>query len=435
VQSCLSLLMQLAVLAPAETGTVSTSTPSVRADEAASYRVAPDETTDPGVVVLRGLFFVPRMVTTIAFLPIRGALWVFEEFDLADRYVDLFYNDERTFGIFPTIFAETGFGVGAGAKLVARDLLADDTQLSLSAGYGGRFRQFYRGEVSTGELISDWLVLGIEGGYQERPRDYHFGVGATSPDDEVRIQRRRVQGLAYARFEPADFLRITASGLFSDWKIEHGPDDPGADLTVFGPEYQLAYQEVFVEIDTRKPAHATIVDATPSSGVYLAGSGGITEVISTPTSQYGRWTADAQWLIDLFHGNRVLALRGYAESVTGRLDEIPLLELPSLGGPYLLRGYERYRFRDRALTVVSAEYRFPIISHAAGYIFVDGGRVFRSLEEFSFKDWRMGFGGGFDLYSREEQLIRLQAAGSKDGDFQLSVVFGADFDSEPRSDR
>jgi hypothetical protein len=429
-------MVQLAALAQVETGSVATTTTAgVRADQAHGYRVAPEEDRDPGRMLLRGLLFIPRAFTTIVFAPIRGLLWFVEEYEIPEFLVDVFYNDERTFGVFPAVFVESGFGVGAGARMVVRDVLAEDTRLKLSAGYGGRFRQFYRGELSTGELITDWFELGLEGGYQERPKDYHFGIGADAGDDEIRIHRRRAQGIAFARFLPAEYLRITASGMYAQWNIESSPEDPNADLSIFRPQYDLAYEEIFVELDTRRPAHHMIPDSTPSHGFYLGASGGYTQILTAPASQFWRWSADGQVLLDLYHGNRTLMLRTYLEGVSGRLDEVPLVELPSLGGPHLLRGYERDRFRDRALTMVSAEYRFPIAAHASGYIFVDGGRVFRTLEEFSFDDWRLGFGGGFDLFSKSEQLLRLQAAGSKDGDFLMSVVLGADFDHEPRSER
>jgi hypothetical protein len=428
-------MLQLAV-AQVETGSVSEpAAAGVRADEAHGYRIAPDDDDDPGRMILRGVLFVPRAVTFVLFAPIRGILWLIETYDIPERLIDVFYNDDRTFGVFPTLIVESGFGVGAGARLVARDLLAEDTKLVLSGGYGGRFRQTYRAELSTGSLISDWLELGVEGRYEERPKDYFFGIGAAAGDDEVRIQRTRGQAVLFARFVPADILRFTLSGLYSHWAIESSPEDPAADLDRFRSPIDLAYQELFVEIDTREPAHRMIFDSTPSHGIYLGGAVGLTEIFSEPSSRYWRWSADGEWLIDLMYGNRVLALGAHVESVTGRLDQIPLVELPRLGGPRLLRGYERDRFQDRASAVVSAEYRFPISGHALGYLFVDGGRVFRTLEDFSFESWRLGFGGGFDLYSRSNELLRVQAAGSKDGDFHLNLVFGADFDHEPRSER
>jgi hypothetical protein len=434
VHFSLPLILQLAI-AQAGSAPVDTSTASVRPDQAHGHRIAPDDQDDAGRMILRGVFFIPRVATFIVFAPIRGLLWVVERYEIPEHLIDFFYNDDRTFGVFPTVFVESGFGVGAGARLVARDLLAKDTRLKLSGGYGGQFRQVYKAELETGQLIADWFELGLEGRYEERPKDYHFGIGADSPDDEVRVQRTRGQAVAFARFKPADIFRITLSGVYTHWRIGESDEDPGADLSAFDPRTDLAYQELFVELDTRKPANQFIFDATPSSGIYLGAAVGLTEIISDPSTRYWRWSADGEWLIDLLHGNRTLALGAYVESVTGTLDEVPLVELPRLGGPSLLRGYERDRFHDRAATVVSAEYRFPIAQHALGYVFVDGGRVFRTLEDFSFNNWRLGFGGGFDLHSRESELLRLQLAGSKDGDFHVNLVVGADFVHEPRSEQ
>jgi hypothetical protein len=436
VQAILPLALQLAVLAQTVPPPTESSTAAVKADQAHGHRVAPeDDSDDPGRIALQSILFIPRALTFVIFAPVRGALWLLETYEIPELLIDVFYNDDRTFGVFPTLMVESGFGVGGGLRMVARDILAEGTRFKLSGAYGGRFKQTYKAELSTGTLIADWFVMGLEGRYEDRPKDHQFGIGADAPDEEHRVQRERAQGILYATFLPTHYLRFTLSGLYSHWNIGNSEEEPGVNVDRFRSPIDLAYQELFIEIDTRKPAHAMIFDSTPSHGFYLGGSVGATEILSDPSANYWCWSVEGEWLIDLMHGNRVLALGAYVESVAGTLSEVPLVELPKLGGPEILRGYDRDRFQDRALTLVTAEYRFPISGHALGYVFVDAGRVFRTLEDFSFDNWRLGFGGGFDLFTRSTELLRVQAAGSKDGDFHVNLVFGADFDHEPRSER
>ena len=53
-------------------------------------------------VIARGALFVPRMVFVTITKPFEGAAWLFERFQLGERYYQVFWNAERTAGVFPT---------------------------------------------------------------------------------------------------------------------------------------------------------------------------------------------------------------------------------------------------------------------------------------------------------------------------------------------
>jgi len=71
---------------------------------------------------------------------------------------------------------------------------------------------------------------------------------------------------------------------------------------------------------------------------------------------FRRLEADVQHYISLYRGRRVLALRAHA-SVSDAADggDIPFYLQRSLGGPDDLRGFRRFRFRDRHLLLLQAD--------------------------------------------------------------------------------
>ena len=99
------------------------------------------------------------------------------------------------------------------------------------------------------------------------------------------------------------------------------------------------------------------------------------------------------------------------ESVLGHQAEIPFNELPRLGGPRRLRGYNLDRFRDKHSAVATVEYRWPVHEFVQAVGFFDAGSVgvdYPSL--FEPRGLRFGGGGGFILGDRETSLFALEVA-------------------------
>jgi outer membrane protein assembly factor BamA len=102
---------------------------------------------------------------------------------------------------------------------------------------------------------------------------------------------------------------------------------------------------------------------------------------------------------------------------------VPFIDLPRLGGPVLLRGYDRDRFRDRYSGLATIEYDWPAAYDVNGFLFADAGRVFRDPDDFGVDDLRVGYGAGIQLHTITGFLARGQIASSVDGGlfFQLSL--------------
>jgi len=78
-------------------------------------------------------------------------------------------------------------------------------------------------------------------------------------------------------------------------------------------------------------------------------------------------------------------------------NDTPILELSSLGGPELLRGYQEGRFRDRHAFFGQVEYRWQALERI-GLVFFGGiGEVFDEVSEIEFGDAKYSLGTGLRL--------------------------------------
>lgn len=154
--------------------------------------------------------------------------------------------------------------------------------------------------------------------------------------------------------------------------------------------------------DLREPG-----GSVPSSGVYACIFGGVAPPQEGIQSRH--YDAEVAGFIDLYYGARVLALRAAHESLTGDLEERPLANLPRLGGPQRLRGYDLNRFRDRMSMLATVECRWPVHEFVQAVGFVDAGSVGEAyFEMLDPKSYRIGVGGGFILGDRDTRLLALE---------------------------
>ena len=64
----------------------------------------------------------------------------------------------------------------------------------------------------------------------------------------------------------------------------------------------------------------------------------------------------------------------HGEGVTGGRDDVPFTELPALGGPTYLRGYDLDQFRDRIAAFGSVAYEWDLSQWFAARLFVAGAK-------------------------------------------------------------
>jgi hypothetical protein len=425
-------------------------------------RAEPDSAGNNLRVVPRVLLFPVRIVLAVVDAPFRGGFWLYERYQLRDRFKAIFFNDTGTVGLYPVAFVETGFGLNAGARFIHRALYRD-ASLKARASFGGRFRQIYALKLGSGGILGDRIELELEAEHEIRPKDRFFGIGNSDAVDMVpapvdpyedpasvdsRFQQTLSRLSAIANLHVAGPLsaRLSSAAMWRDF------DDPDpaealsrqdisqnydtAELPGFDQGAAYTYHELELRLDTRRSASRYEMITIPSTGWLLSGFGGIARDFGRAPTDYKRYGVDLQRFFRFDEAPRLLALRVYLEGVIGDLDEnIPFVDLPRLGGPLLLRGYDQDRFRDRVLGLGSAEYQFDIGYMLTGFLFVDAGRVYPKLDEIELKDMRVGYGGGLQMQTPNSFIGRFSVASSIDGGLLFNFSLDPIYDPKARVER
>jgi len=100
--------------------------------------------------------------------------------------------------------------------------------------------------------------------------------------------------------------------------------------------------------------------------------------------------------------------------------DVPPMELSTLGGAELMRGFPEGRFRDRIAFFTQAEYRWQKFERIGFVFFAGAGEVSRSLEEFSFGDLKYGVGTGLRLKIVKSENLNIR--------FDYALGFGPEND-------
>jgi hypothetical protein len=88
-----------------------------------------------------------------------------------------------------------------------------------------------------------------------------------------------------------------------------------------------------------------------------------------------------------------------------------------------LRGYRNYRFRDRDLLLMQAEYRIPLHRHVHATVFVDSGQVAPQVAEL-FRDIKTTTGFSLSYMNKGKTLGRMDVGFGGEG-VQIFWSFGA----------
>ncbi len=415
-----------------------------------SGRADPVDTGDgAGRKVGRALLWIPRLPFMIAMAPLRGLLYAQARYQAISGLVSLFVTDDLKFGLYPTVFVATGFGLNVGAGAFAKDLLGLHDKFSVRVGFGGDTRYLAAAKIAL--KPHPRLSAIVAGLYEKRGAEAFYGYGngddsaagmpidPLTSDDAVAsrfgVRLMRVVPRLKLRL-PAD-LSVTATAAVVS-KSFNGVDnaiDPSIEAVFmtdrvpgFNEGTTFLYDELELAWDTRRAKERWDGHGLHTTGGLVLGFAGYEHDIKGGPS-FLRAGFDLQRLIRLSRGPRVLEFRTYGEMVSGTRDEVPFSELPRLGGENLLRGYPIDRFRDRVALLTQVTYRWAVASWLVPALFVDAGRVYSGVRDVSLKDPRVGFGFSLEVYSRTGLALRGEIASSIDGGlffyFSLNPVFDA----------
>jgi len=408
----------------------------------------------PWMWARRGLLFVPRWTFRIATAPPRLLIWVVDRYSLERRFKRILFNEDGTFGVYPFVDVVSGFGATVGVAFVDFDHFNRRFGSKMSARFGGRSGQMYQIEFGPNGHVGHWGDLRILGRYAIGARARFYGIGNADegdvalgtivdpidPELAARADYRHRDWVAALRATifPRNRFKLRLQTRFLD--RSYNPDDSNADLTEpieerFATDQLVGYEDglrnvygdVQAILDLRHIVASYDNPPVEGKGWLMSASVGYAYGLSSDPSRYLRYSADLRRYIDLYNGDRVLILRARMLGVSGADDAIPFDALPFLGGRVFLRGYPSQRFRDDVSLLATAEYQYPINHYLSGYLFTDGGRVYRDFGSVELDGIRVGFGGGLDYRSVAGTIARLSVSSSIDG----SIFFNFGFEEVP----
>lgn len=388
--------------------------------------------------VPRAILFVPRWALWIAAAPVRGGLYAFEYYGLNDRLRRLFSGNGPV-AVYPSVARESGhgltYGIGAGVRKYVRANFL----------FAGEVRQVYELRFMSDQLLGEELELELAGHVQLLDDALFFGIGNRDLESppmpggidpraaavETRFDQDILRTELSGSWRPRSWLTARATAAYLDKSFSR-VDEESIDLaTVYDPGRLVGFEdgvhhgygELRAVYDDRTSTNPFASLAQPATGWKLEGFAGYAHGFAGDPSETLRYGLDVQRYLDLYLGDRILVLRAYLEGVTADIDDIPFTELPRLGGSRLMRGYARNRFRDRSVTALTVEYRFPISRTFSAFAFLDAGGAWRKLADFDPRELHPGYGGGIELHTAELFLTRFLVGAGDDGiTFYLSFT-------------
>ncbi len=240
-----------------------------------------------------------------------------------------------------------------------------------------------------------------------------FGLSATLVDATAGVHVTRwLTGSAGVGYANPDIKESSESSSVPP--TQGAFDDLSAPGLSFQPEYVTSHVEV--AIDTRNAGNPR------RGGLYQA------QLRRFDDREGGAYSftdtrIELQHYIPFWNLSRVLALRALAQHADGLGQaQVPFYLMPTLGGARTLRGYERQRFRDRSLLLLSAEYRYEVNPFLMAAVFYDAGQVAPDWSVFTLKDMRDNY--GFGLRFGSSNAVALRADLAFGGEDSVRFIFG-----------
>ncbi|MEX0882631.1 MAG: BamA/TamA family outer membrane protein [Cyclobacteriaceae bacterium] len=238
--------------------------------------------------------------------------------------------------------------------------------------------------------------------YRKFP-EYYYGIGNDTQEDNrslYEFSAFTISNKSYQKLENDTYMGISLQGqwllpefpenepIFDDIDLTNGKK--GYNFLSLGPSFMWDRRDHIL---------------SPSEGSFLE---------FTPTFGFGKSDQNA-----IYFGLASLDIRDYwklGEKSTWAnqfvaqfsMGEVPYRVLPTLGGPFLHRGYYQGRFRDKHLMILQSEFRQHLIGRFGIVAFASAGRVYSNVRTELVKDIHLAAGGGlrFRISKKDRTNVR-----------------------------
>jgi len=328
-------------------------------------------------------------------------------------------------------FKPVGSGVGIGGGF-RHDLFDRRARLLLEGGITLRNYQLLRADFSLPSLAADHLELGIQVSDRHNPQEDFWGLGPSSArSDRVSFLLDQQELEARAVAKPVRGLRVGLRGGVARPEIGSGTDArfpsietlftdneaPGLDEQ---PEF--GYGEIFTTFDYRDQP------GNPRSGGFYGAAFRSSADRDLDRYDFDRLDVELQQFVPIFDKKRVIALRGRLTSTSAPAGhDVPFYAQPTLGGSDTLRSVRDFRFRDRHVLTMNAEYRWEAFSGLDMALFSDWGDIGPHRSDLDFRDLKHAYGIGFRFNTFKSVFLRVDVATGAGESVSYFVKFSGAF--------
>ncbi len=326
------------------------------------------------------------------------------------------------FGVVVTVRAGGLSGFGGGLTLEHDAFLGPENRFKL---YGQATSEGdYKAVLGLRLPAAAGGQLSIGAGHRNRANARFFGLGPRAPADARSYYRHELSWGGLEIEQPlAGPLTVDLSGLYSLAGAYRAPGDDrprlpdrhaGAVPAGYGHRVDGATLAAALKIDT------TGQTGRPESGGLVRGR--VARFVASDGRAVDHWSyrLEVERFIDLWHTRRALAVRWFWSWIDPIGDQdVPLQQLMTNDDPDLLRGFHDFRWRDRGMTALTLEYRWPLKAirtiDGAGidaYLLTDIGQVFGGPREIRRDDLQVSWGAGVRLISARGFFARAEIARS-----------------------
>jgi outer membrane protein assembly factor BamA len=305
-------------------------------------------------------------------------------------------SKRRSTSVFPILMYDSDIGFGFGGKGIVKNQFQSNESFDLILFGSTKGEQWYvftfsipDFEIRQGTCYP--LAFDVKVEYDKYLKSNFFGFGNNSRDNDRQFPKEFTKieldlGHAFTkRF-------IGEIGLFYDHTSVYDYQGMNSVMSADVPgtgENLTSYLTVRLRWDTRDS------QIHPHKGWKLSFNSDMASRYSGGDYRFQRYRLEASKYQRLFTPDHILALRLWTQDVEGAA---PYYEQSIIGGGWTARGYKADRFIDRAFTLVSTEYRFPLYKRLGGVLFIDTGRVYSSIKKAQLHDWKYNWGWGLRYY-------------------------------------
>jgi len=272
-------------------------------------------------------------------------------------------------------------------------------------------------------------------GYRVRPNLRFYGIGPQTRVADLSFyedERNWAGAIVRRRIGRRSFIGVLAAFSSVTTRLPSAGHEPTLPEkfpdVISAPGFNRRSEGVMVRIGAN--LNGTKKASNPGRGTIIGATAGVFQSTNQDDVSFIAYRSEFQQFIPLWHTKRTLAVRAYLNWLdnTGSID-IPFQRLFINEAPDQFRGYTGARWRDRGITGLTLEYRFPFMAddleNAFGIdtaLLLDVGQVFRRVENIAINDLTYSYGVGWRAYLDPHFVGTMELMWSDEGfQFRLST--------------